>query len=406
MKLGLIPKLLIGLGAGILIGFFGPEWMIRLTETGNVLLGNLIKFFIPLIIFAFVAASITEFSSKAGRLLSFTIGISYIDTILACMFGAAVAYLVVPGFALEASQAVEAATIGAPFVELDIPPIMGIISALVLAIVVGMASSWGEAKILSGAVIEFRNMIERVIKSFIVPAIPFFIACIFAGLTAKGELFGTMSVFGKMLVLILLLQAVWLITEYTIAGIVSKQNPFTMFKAMLPAYFTAMGTMSSAVTMTVSLKQARTVPYINKKIADFVMPLCANVHLSGAAMTLTISAITVSLLTQGGLPPVGLIISFIIILGVIEVGAVGVPGGSALAAIGILQSTLGFNEAAIGLMLALFMIQDSFGTATNIAGDGAIAMIVNRFFGKEDEELEQETAPENEVALNIEDARL
>lgn len=176
-----------------------------------------------------------------------------------------------------------------------------------------------------------------------------------------------------------------------------------MFKAMLPAYFTAMGTMSSAVTMPVSLRQARTVPYLNKKIADFVMPLCANVHLSGAAMTLTISAITVSLLTQGSLPPVGLIISFILILGVIEVGAVGVPGGSALAAIGILQSTLGFNEAAIGLMLALFMIQDSFGTATNIAGDGAIAMIVNRFFGKEDEELE--TTAEPEIALDLKEAR-
>ncbi|WP_019415801.1 cation:dicarboxylate symporter family transporter [Paenisporosarcina sp. TG20] len=339
-----------------------------------------------MIIFAFVAASIAEFSSKAGKLLSFTIGISYLDTVIACMLAAAAAYVIVPSFALQANQAVEAATIGAPFVEIGIPPIMGIISALVLAIIVGMASSWGESKILSGAVIEFRNMIEHVIKGFIVPAIPIFIACIFAGLSAKGELFGTMSVFGKMLVLILILQVVWLFIEYLVAGIVSKQNPLIMFKAMIPAYLTAMGTMSSAVTMPVSLKQARTVPFINKKIADFVMPLCANVHLSGAAMTLTISAITVSLLTKGSLPSVALIISFILILGVIEVGAVGVPGGSALAAIGILQSTLGFGEAEIGLMLALFMIQDSFGTATNISGDGAIAMIVNRFFGKEDDE--------------------
>lgn len=403
MKLGLIPKLLMGLGIGILIGLFGPDWMIRFTETGNMLLGNLIKFFIPLIIFAFVAASIAEFSSKAGRLLSFTIGISYLDTILACMLGAVAAYLIVPGFALQANQAIEAVEIGAPFVELDIPPIMGIISALVLAIVVGMASSWGEAKVLSAAVIEFRNLIERVIRGFIVPVIPIFIACIFAGLAAKGELFGTMAVFGKMLALILILQVVWLVIEYTVAGAISKKSPFTMFKAMLPAYFTAMGTMSSAVTMPVSLKQAKTVPYLNKKIADFVMPLCANVHLSGAAMTLTISAITVSLLTTGSLPPIGLIISFILILGVIEVGAVGVPGGSALAAIGILQSTLGFDEAAIGLMLALFMIQDSFGTATNIAGDGAIAMIVNRFFGKEDES--SETAEEPEIALDLEEAR-
>ncbi|WP_298825515.1 dicarboxylate/amino acid:cation symporter [uncultured Planococcus sp.] len=403
MKFGLIPKLMLGLGIGILIGLFGPDWMIRITETGNMLLGNLIKFFIPLIIFAFVAASIAEFSSKAGRLLSFTIGISYLDTVIACALGAVAAYLIIPSFALNTYQAVEAVEIGAPFVVLDIPPIMGIISALVLAIVVGMASSWGEAKVLSAGVIEFRNLVERVIRGFIVPVIPIFIACIFAGLAAKGELFGTMAVFGKMLVLILIMQVIWLVIEYTAAGVISKQNPLTMFKAMLPAYFTAMGTMSSAVTMPISLKQARTVPFINKRIADFVMPLCANVHLSGAAMTLTISAITVSLLTQGSLPAIGLIISFILILGVIEVGAVGVPGGSALAAIGILQSTLGFNEAAIGLMLALFMIQDSFGTATNIAGDGAIAMIVNRFFGKDEEQIE--IADETDVVNNLEEVR-
>lgn len=384
MKFGLIPKLLFGLGIGIIIGLFGPEWMIRFTETGNMLLGNLIKFFIPLIIFAFVAASIAELKTKAGRLLSFTIGISYLDTIIACALAAAAAYLIVPNFALQASKAVESVTIGAPFVTLDIPPLMNIISALVLAIIIGLASSWGNATILSGAVIEFRNVIERVIQKFIIPVIPIFIACIFAGIAAKGALFGTISIFGKMLVLIIIMQLVWLLIEYTLAGMISKQNPFTVFKAMLPAYFTAFGTMSSAVTMPVSLRQARTIPFINKKIADFVMPLTANVHLSGAAMTLTISAITVSLITEGVLPPVGLLISFIIILGVIEVGAVGVPGGSALAAIGILQSTLGFGDEAIGLMLALFMIQDSFGTATNIAGDGSILMIVNRFFGKEE----------------------
>ncbi|WP_262176689.1 dicarboxylate/amino acid:cation symporter [Saccharococcus sp. Marseille-Q5394] len=385
MKFGLIPKLLLGLGIGILIGIFGPDWMIRLTETGNMLLGNLIKFFIPLIIFAFVAASIAEFETKAGKLLSFTIGISYLDTIIACALAAVAAYLIIPNFALQASQAVESIAIGAPFVTLDIPPLMNIISALVLAIIIGMASTWGKATILSGAVIEFRNVIERVIQKFIIPVIPIFIACIFAGIAAKGALFGTISIFGKMLVLIVIMQFIWLIIEYAIAGVISKQNPFIVFKAMLPAYFTAFGTMSSAVTMPVSLKQARTIPFINKKIADFVMPLTANVHLSGAAMTLTISAITVSLITDGVLPPVSLIISFILILGVIEVGAVGVPGGSALAAIGILQSTLGFGDEAIGLMLALFMIQDSFGTATNIAGDGSILMIVNRFFGKKED---------------------
>jgi len=290
----------------------------------------------------------------------------------------------VPGFISGDFQLQEANEIGAPYVEIAIPAVMGIMTALVLSIVIGLGSTWGPAKIISGMILELRDIVNKVIQKFIIPLLPLFIACVFAGIAAKGELFSTISVFGQMLILIIVLQFIWLLIEYIVAGAISRNNPATMAKAMLPAYFTAMGTMSSAISMTVSLKQAKTVPYMNKKIADFVMPVCANAHLSGAAMAITTSAITVTLLTQGELPPVGLIISFIIILGVIEVGAVGVPGGSALAAIGILQSTLGFDETAIGLMLALFMIQDSFGTATNIAGDGAIAMIINRFFGEKE----------------------
>ncbi|MGM0904136.1 MAG: cation:dicarboxylate symporter family transporter [Bacillota bacterium] len=385
MRFGLIPKLVIAIGIGILIGLYGPEWMVRLTETGRILLGDMIKFFIPLIIFAFIAASIAELKGNAGKLLGYTVGISYLDTIIACALAAGAAYLLVPGFVSNDFQLQAANEIGAPYVEIAIPAVMGIMTALVLSIVIGLGSTWGPAKIISGMILELRDIVNKVIQKFIIPLLPVFIACVFAGISAKGELFSTISVFGQMLILIVVLQFVWLLIEYSLAGIISRNNPITMAKAMLPAYFTAMGTMSSAISMTVSLKQAKTVPYMNKKIADFVMPVCANAHLSGAAMAITTSAITVTLLTQGELPPVGMIISFIIILGVIEVGAVGVPGGSALAAIGILQSTLGFDETAIGLMLALFMIQDSFGTATNIAGDGAIAMVINRFFGKKED---------------------
>lgn len=384
MKFGLIPRLIVAIGIGILIGLYGPEWLVRLTETGRILLGDIIKFFIPLIIFAFIAASIAELKGNAGKLLGYTVGISYLDTIIACAMAAGAAYLWVPGFISGDFQLQEANEIGAPYVEIAIPAVMGIMTALVLSIVIGLGSTWGPAKIISGMILELRDIVNKVIQKFIIPLLPLFIACVFAGIAAKGELFSTISVFGQMLILIVVLQFIWLLIEYIVAGAISRNNPATMAKAMLPAYFTAMGTMSSAISMTVSLKQAKTVPYMNKKIADFVMPVCANAHLSGAAMAITTSAITVTMLTQGELPPVGLIISFIIILGVIEVGAVGVPGGSALAAIGILQSTLGFDETAIGLMLALFMIQDSFGTATNIAGDGAIAMIINRFFGKKE----------------------
>lgn len=196
-----------------------------------------------------------------------------------------------------------------------------------------------------------------------------------------------------MFALILIAQFVWLLIEYTAAGLIFKQNPWTMFKALIPAYFTAVGTMSSAVTMPVALRQAQKVKYMDRDIVDFVMPLCNTVHLSGAAIGITVGSITVSMFTTGELPSITTMIAFIILLGIIEVGAVGVPGGSVMAALGILQSVLGFDEAALGLMITLFAIQDGFAAATNVVGDGALAMIVNRFFGKKnksevDEELD------------------
>lgn len=385
-NLGLIPRLLLGLAIGILVGLFAPEWIIRFTETGRIILGNLIKYFIPLIIVFFVAAGIAEFGGKAGKILSFTVGISYIDTVIACILGATVAYLLIPGIALHVQDAKEALEIGKPFLELQMPPLMDVMTALILAFLLGIGCTWGgkENNPLYNLILQMRGIIDRVIRGLIIPLVPIFVGCIFAGIAAKGQLFGTMAVFAKMLAIILILHFVWLAIEFFIAGIISRQNPLTVIAAMIPAYLTAMGTMSSAATMPVSLKSAKSVPFIKDEIADFVMPLCSTVHLSGAAMTITISAITVSLLTLGQLPPVSVMITFILLLGVIEVGAVGVPGGSAMAALGILQSTLGFNEAALGLMLTLFMVQDSFGTAANITGDGAIAMIVNKYFGDDE----------------------
>ncbi len=389
MKLGLIPKLLLGLVLGIVVGMYAPLWLTSITETGRVFLGNLIKFFIPFIIFSFIAASIAQLKDSAGKLLSFTVGLSYVDTIIGCTMAAVTSYILIPGFVNgKTFSETTAATIGEPIVEIAFPPLMDIMSALVLAIVIGLAASWGKSKLIATAVEELKDIIDIVIRKFMIPVIPIFIFCIFVGISAKGELSGAIVVFGKMLLLIIIMQLIWLIIEYTVAGFISKSNPFTAVKCMLPAYITAMGTMSSAATMPISLRQAKTIPVMDKKIADFVMPLCANIHSAGAALTLTISAITVSVLTKGELPPVSLIIVFIIVLGIVLTGAAGVPGGSVLATLGILQSILGFDEVGLGLMLALFMVQDTFGTATNITGDGALALIVNRFFGKKVNEQE------------------
>lgn len=389
MKFGLIPRLIVGIVLGIVIGVIAPQWLLSITETSRMLLGNLINFFIPFIIFSFIAYSIAQLSKNAGRLLSFTLLLSYADTVIACSLAAIGAYLIIPGI-VQGRTFSEPGTnsVPAPFVEIEFPPFMDIMSALIFAIVIGLAASLGKANVISKVVEELKGIIDIVIKKFIIPVIPFFIFFIFTGIAAAGEVSGAIVIFGQMLLVIIAMQIIWLTIEYTVASIYTKTSPLKAIKIMMPAYFTAMGTMSSAATIPVSLSQGKKLPKMNKRIAEFVMPLCANIHSAGAALTLTISAVTVTLITQGSLPEISLISIFILVLAIILTGAAGVPGGSVLATLGILQSILGFNEVALGLMLALFMVQDTLGTATNITGDGAIAMIVNKIFGNDEKDTE------------------
>ena len=389
MKFGLIPRLIVGIVLGIVIGVIAPQWLLSITETGRMLLGNLINFFIPFIIFSFIAYSIAQLSKNAGRLLSFTLLLSYADTVIACSLAAIGAYLMIPGIVQGRTFSEPGEnSVPAPFVEIEFPPFMDIMSALIFAIVIGLAASLGKANVISKVVEELKGIIDIVIKKFIIPVIPFFIFFIFTGIAAAGEVSGAIVIFGQMLLVIIAMQIIWLTIEYTVASIYTKTSPLQAIKIMMPAYFTAMGTMSSAATIPVSLSQGKKLPKMNKRIAEFVMPLCANIHSAGAALTLTISAVTVTLITQGSLPEISLISIFILVLAIILTGAAGVPGGSVLATLGILQSILGFNEVALGLMLALFMVQDTLGTATNITGDGAIAMIVNKIFGNDEKDTE------------------
>lgn len=382
-RLGLIPKLIISIIVGILVGLYAPDSVFRFTETGRMFLGNLVSFFIPLIMVFFITASISEFGEDAGRILGYTVGISYVSTLIACIIAAVAAYTLVPVFALTGGELVEAVEIGEPFLELDMPPVMDIMSALILSFILGIGIAQTRSSGLSKAFSEGKNIMLMMVEKVVIPLIPIYIAFIFVELAASGQVFGTMVVFAKMLVLIIILQFVWLAMQYAFAGTYSRQNPIKSLKTMIPAYLTALGTMSSAATMPVSLEQGKKLPNMESEIAEFVMPLCSNVHMSGTAMTITISAITVNYLTKGVLPSVGNIIGFIILLAVVEVGAVGVPGGSIMAALGILSTSLAFGDTELGLMMAIFTIQDSFGTATNITGDGAIALIINRIFGKE-----------------------
>lgn len=392
---GLIPKLLIGIFIGLILGLLGYDWIFAITETGRILLGNIIKFFIPLIIIGFVAAGIADFRGEIGKMLGFTVTLAYLDTVIAIGLAISAAYFIIPEISAGFSAAVGAKEIAEPFMEIEILPLMDILSALLLAFVIGIGATWSSSSTIRNFILEFRTLILFCVHKIILPIIPFFIAFTFTKLTAEGEIFSNIPIFAGMFLLILIIQFIWLAIEYSVAGLIMKQNPLTMLKALIPAYLTGLGTMSSAVTMPVVLRQSKTVSYMNKKICDFAIPLLNTVHQAGAAIGIAIGAITVSVFTTGGLPPIPALIAFALLLGIIEVGAVGVPGGSILAALGVLQSTLGFDEAAIGLMITLFTLQDGFGTATNVTGDGALTMIINRFFGKDHEHEDDSMYEEN-----------
>jgi Na+/H+-dicarboxylate symporter len=320
-------------------------------------------------------------------MLRFTLVLSYVYTVIACIIGAVVIVIffkAAPGIAEVAMRQIEPRSLPPNIVNIRIPfPFSeSLITSIVLGFVLGIGMTWVKSDTLMNVMKEGRDLAGEMIRRVIIPIIPFYVGCVFATIAFKGDIWPKMRVFGYMLIIIVVLQWIWLFIQYSIAGARAKQNPYPVFKIMFPAYLTAWGTTSSAVTMPVSLARGRTIPNMQEDVADFVFPMCSQTHLSGSAMTITISALTVSLLTYMKLPNVAQVALFIIILSIIEVGAVGVPGGSIMAAWPVLTGVLGFGEEAMGLMFALFLIQDSFGTAANITGDASIAMIVNKKFGK------------------------
>ena len=377
MKLGLIPKLLIGIAVGILLGFYAPTGLIKAIATLGYILGQYIKFIIPLIVIAFVGAGIAGFGQQAGRILSTTIILAYVSTILAESLSFTVGSLAMPWLKIPMGALAKGTQI-APYLKIDAPPVMGVMSAIVLAIILGMGATWLRRQSVLDLLEDFREIIFRLLRVALIPVLPYFIATVFCELTAKGQLIPTATAFAKVLVIIIPLQWAWLLVLYAAAGIYNRRNPFPVLCTMLPAYFTACGTMSSAATLPVALDCARKVPWLRREVVDFCIPMCNIAHLPGSAMTITMSAMVVMMLTQNQTPSLDTFLPFILLLGLIEVAAPGVPGGSVTAALGILQSSLGFNDAGLALMIAIFMIQDSFGTATNVTGDAAITMIVDR----------------------------
>ncbi|SJZ42309.1 Na+/H+-dicarboxylate symporter [Cetobacterium ceti] len=382
-KLGLLPKLILAIIIGILIGTTRSEILVRIMATFTGIFGNFLNFVIPLIIIGFVAPGIGELGKGAGKLLGITTALAYLSTILSGTLAYGVnhtlfKYILVPG-ALSFNAANPEHALLSGFFTVDMPPIMGVMTALLIAFTLGIGIAAVDGTTIKNFMNEFQQIVEGIIRKIIIPLLPIHIAGIFANMTYAGEVVTIMTVFSKVFGLILILHFTVLVIQYVVAGLLAGGNPITLLKNMIPAYFTAIGTQSSAATIPVTLRQTK-VNGVNDGIADFAVPLCATIHLSGSTVTLVSCSMAVMMLHN---IPVTfhLMFGFIMMLGITMVAAPGVPGGAVMAALGLLQTMLGFSPASISLMIALYLAQDSFGTACNVTGDGAISIMVNKFAG-------------------------
>jgi Na+/H+-dicarboxylate symporter len=373
----LIIKLAFGMMAGILLGLFAPEGLIRVLLTFQGLFGQCLSFIIPLFIFFFITDGIAGLDAQAGKLLGLTTGVAYLSTLGAGLMAAAVGLHYLPSLALGTSVQAAQTSLPTAFFTLELPPVMGITTALLMAFLFGLGITNSKATVLRQATKEGKSIIEGLVYHALIPALPFYIASLFASMALSGEVIYTVKVFGLVLMLAVALHIVWLTVLYGMAGAIAQINPFKAFRTMLPAYVTALGTMSSVATLPVTLEQTL-MNGVDEDVADFTIPLCATMHMAGSTITITTAAIAVSILVMGAAPTWNVLIPFVAMLGVMMIASPGVPGGSVMAALGILASILGFNEAALALMITLYIAQDSFGTACNVTGDGAVALIVNR----------------------------
>ena len=382
-RLGLLPKVVIAIVLGIALGGVFPDALTRIFLTFNAIFSELLGFLIPIIILGLVTSAIGDIGRGAKRMLLVTVGIAYLDTILAALLGYGV------GSALFPSMVGDAASYGqlsdmsgelTPYFTMGIPPLMGVMTALVLAFILGLCIAYHDLKFMGGFFADFRTAIAVTIEKLLIPLLPLYIFGIFLEMTASGKVAGVLRVFALIILVIFALHVFILLYEFIIAGAIAHRNPFKALGKMMPAYFTALGTSSSAATIPVTLRQCID-NGVDKDIAGFTVPLCATIHMSGSAMKITCCALAVCLMNA--MPHTfPMFMQFVLMLGIMMVAAPGVPGGAIMASLAPLSSILGFGAEAQALMIALYIAMDSFGTACNVTGDGAIAIIVDKLFAK------------------------
>lgn len=390
-KLGLLPRIVIAIVLGILVGavsqMMDQPIIVRIGATFNSIFGNFLNFCIPLIIIGFVAPGIADLGEGAGKTLGLTAGIAYISTLIAGTFAFCVDRVLFPSFlkvgsiVMDNAQNAEDTMLPGLF-TVEMPPLMGVMTALLISFILGLGIAVTRNKPLKDIFFGFQEIVEKLVANILIPLLPFHIYGIFANMTYAGTVVEIMSVFAKVFVIIIVMHIIIILFQYTVAGTFSKKNPIGMVRNMIPAYMTAIGTQSSAATIPVTVDCTKK-NGVSKKMAEFVCPLCATIHLSGSTITLTSCSIAIMML-NGWDVNIAQMFPFIMMLGVTMVAAPGVPGGAVMAALGILESMLGFNEAMLTLMIALYIAQDSFGTACNVTGDGAIAVLMDAIDGGSD----------------------
>ena len=383
IRIGLLPRVIIAILLGLFLGYYLPAPAVRVFLTFNSIFSQFLGFMIPLIIIGLVTPAIAGIGKGAGKLLLATVLIAYVDTIVAGGLSYGTGTWLFPSMIASTGGAIpqiEKATELTPYFTINIPAMVDVMSSLVFSFIVGLGIAYGGLRTMENLFSEFKNIIEKVIEKAIIPLLPLYIFGVFLSMTHNGQARQVLIVFSQIIIVIFVLHVLILVYEFCIAGAIVKRNPFRLLWNMLPAYLTALGTSSSAATIPVTLKQTEK-NGVSNEVAGFVVPLCATIHLSGSAMKITACALAICLLTDLPHDP-GLFIYFILMLSIIMVAAPGVPGGAIMAALAPLSSILGFNEEAQALMIALYIAMDSFGTACNVTGDGAIALAVNKFFGK------------------------
>lgn len=381
LKIGLLGKILIAIALGIGLGLIAPSWLVRIFITFNGIFSQFLGFAIPLIILGLVAPAISDIGKTAGKMLLVTVAIAYGSTVFAGLVSYLTGAALFPGMIQSGSalHEVAAAEELSPFFTVAIPPLMNVMTALVLAFTLGLGLAALDRQTLKDAMHDFEQVIIMTIKSAIIPLLPLYIFGIFMNMTFAGQVFSILTVFIKIIGIIFLIHIGILVLQFTIAGGFAHKNPFKLLWTMLPAYFTALGTQSSAATIPVTLEQTRK-NGVSEDVSGFTVPLCATIHMSGS--TLKIVACALALMIMQGMPySFGMFFGFICMLGITMVAAPGVPGGAIMASLGILQSMLGFDQEAQALMIALYIAMDSFGTACNVTGDGAIAIIIDKVMG-------------------------